>query len=110
MRSPTLGHSSEHPSLPPRPTHPLETVCVSLLEWLLSLSSYWCLSSLLRRHPSEPLFFHDSLSESFYLTSTHNIFSWPISTFLLFSWIGKPVLDTNLNSTHFWILQISQFI
>ena len=25
--------------------------------------------------------------------SIHNVFSWPISTFLLFSWIGKPVLD-----------------
>ena len=35
-----------------------------------------------------------ALSESFYLTSIHNIFSWPISTFLPFSQIRKPVLDT----------------
>jgi len=27
------------------------------------------------------------------LTSIHNVFSWPISTLLLFSQIGKPVLD-----------------
>jgi len=35
-----------------------------------------------------------ALSESCYLTSIHNILSWPILTFLLFSRIGKPVLDT----------------
>src|SRR5882724_4370884 len=35
-----------------------------------------------------------ALSESFYLMSIHNIFSWLISTLLLFSRIGKPVLDT----------------
>src|SRR5882724_11781286 len=37
-----------------------------------------------------------ALSESFYLMSIHNVFSWPISTFLLFSRIGKPVLDKSL--------------
>src|SRR5882724_3338503 len=35
-----------------------------------------------------------ALSESFYLMSIHNVFSWLISTFLLFSRIGKPILDT----------------
>src|SRR5882724_3853599 len=35
-----------------------------------------------------------AFSESFYLMSIHYVFSWPISTFLLFSQIGKPVLDT----------------
>ena len=34
-----------------------------------------------------------ALSESFFLTSIHNVLSWLISTLLLFSWIGKPVLD-----------------
>src|SRR5882724_13454623 len=34
--------------------------------------------------------------ESFLSTSIHNIFSWPISTFLCFSRIGKPVLDKGL--------------
>src|SRR5882724_12712793 len=34
-----------------------------------------------------------ALSESFYLMSIHNVFSWPISTLLLFSQIGKPILD-----------------
>src|SRR5882724_2229870 len=34
-----------------------------------------------------------ALSESFYLTSIHNVFSWLISTFLLFSQIRKPILD-----------------
>jgi|SRR5882724_4493009 len=32
--------------------------------------------------------------ESFLSMSIHNVFSWPISTFLHFSRIGKPVLDT----------------
>src|SRR5882724_10185846 len=40
-----------------------------------------------------------ALSESFYLMSIHNVFSWPISTFLLFSRIGKPVLDS-FTQTH----------
>src|SRR5882724_9016912 len=35
-----------------------------------------------------------ALSESFCLTSIHNVLSWPISTSLLFSWIRKPILDT----------------
>jgi len=35
-----------------------------------------------------------ALSESFYLTSIHNVFSWLISTLLLFSQIRKPILDT----------------
>src|SRR5882724_803411 len=38
-----------------------------------------------------------ALSESFCLTSIHNIFSWLILTFLLFIQIGKPVLDTHFN-------------
>src|SRR5882724_5498684 len=37
-----------------------------------------------------------ALSESFCLMSIHNVLSWPISTLLLFSQIGKPVLD-NVN-------------
>src|SRR5882724_5299543 len=41
-----------------------------------------------------------ALSESFYLTSTHNIFSWLILTLLLFSWIGKPILDNGLSAQH----------
>src|SRR5882724_6852434 len=32
--------------------------------------------------------------ESFLSMSIHNVFSWPISTFLRFSQIGKPVLDS----------------
>src|SRR5882724_5749208 len=35
-----------------------------------------------------------ALTESFLSMSIHNIFSWPISTFLHFSQIGKPVLDS----------------
>src|SRR5882724_10279324 len=37
-----------------------------------------------------------ALSESFCLTSIHIVFSWPISTLLLFSQIRKPILDTLL--------------
>src|SRR5882724_10265255 len=40
MRSLTLGCSSKHPSLPPRPTHPLETVCVSLLDLVVALTKF----------------------------------------------------------------------
>src|SRR5882724_3647682 len=36
--------------------------------------------------------------ESFLLTPIHNVFSWPISTFLRFSRIGKPILDTGCQS------------
>jgi len=39
-----------------------------------------------------------ALSESFYLTSIHNIFSWPILTSLLYSQIGKLVLDSGQGS------------
>jgi len=35
-----------------------------------------------------------ALTESFLSMSIHNVFSWPISTFLRFSRIGKPVLDS----------------
>jgi len=43
-----------------------------------------------------------ALSESFYLTFIHNVFSWLISTHLLFSQIGKPILDRwrNVEQTH----------
>ena len=34
-----------------------------------------------------------ALSESFSLMIIHDVFSLPISTFLLFSRVGKPVLD-----------------
>src|SRR5882724_682037 len=54
-----------------------------------------------------------ALSESFCLTSIHNVLSWPISTLLLFSQIGKSVLDTaayscaskleGLNCLQLWI-------
>src|SRR5882724_7834799 len=37
-----------------------------------------------------------ALAESFPSTSIHNIFSWPISTFLHFSRVRKPVLDNGL--------------
>src|SRR5882724_12370090 len=35
-----------------------------------------------------------ALSESFSLMIIHDIFPLPISTFLLFSWLRKPVLDS----------------
>src|SRR5882724_9345254 len=95
MRSPTLGRSSKHPSLPPRPTRPLETVCILLLDLVVTLTKFLLvfIFSLEETHPS--LFsFMTALSESLYLMSIHNIFSWPISTFLLFSQIGKPIPDT----------------
>src|SRR5882724_10964789 len=54
-----------------------------------------------------------ALSESFCLMSIHNVLSWPISTLLLFSQIGKSVLDTaayscaskleGLNCLQLWI-------
>jgi len=37
-----------------------------------------------------------ALTESFLSMSIHNVFSWPISTFLRFSRIGKPVLDIHI--------------
>src|SRR5882724_12881023 len=40
MRSPMLGHSSKPPSLRPRPTRPLETVCVSLLDLVVALAKF----------------------------------------------------------------------
>src|SRR5882724_12275573 len=36
--------------------------------------------------------------ESFLSTSIYSVFSWPISTFLRFSRIGKPVLDKDMIS------------
>jgi len=39
-----------------------------------------------------------ALSESFCLMSIHNVLSWLISTLLLFSRIGKPVLTDQLNT------------
>src|SRR5882724_8614383 len=67
MRSPTLGCSSKPQSFAPQLTCPLETVCFLLLDLVVALAKS--------------------------LLSIHNIFSWPISTLLLFSQIGKPVLD-----------------
>src|SRR5882724_207554 len=39
-RSPTLGHSSKPLSRAPRPTCPLETVCVSLLDLVVTLTKF----------------------------------------------------------------------
>src|SRR5882724_5708506 len=36
----TLGRSSKHPSLPPQLTRPLETVCVSLLDLVVTLAKF----------------------------------------------------------------------
>src|SRR5882724_6501580 len=41
-----------------------------------------------------------ALMESFLSTSIHNVFSWPILTFLHFSQVGKPVLDSSACSFH----------
>src|SRR5882724_13296369 len=38
--SPTLGHSSKPLSRTPRPTHPLETVCISLLDLVVTLTNF----------------------------------------------------------------------
>jgi len=35
-----LGHSQKHPSLPPRLTRPLETVCISLLDLVVTLTKF----------------------------------------------------------------------
>src|SRR5882724_2023280 len=48
-----------------------------------------------------------ALAESSPSTSIHNVFSWPISTFLRFSQVGKPVLDKCLNSVS--LLRTSPF-
>src|SRR5882724_5317549 len=88
-----LGCSSNPPSLPLRPTRPLETACVLLLDlvvtlaksilvFILSLEETFVRASFLLQQPSE----------SFYLK---NAFPWPISTSLLFSRIGKSVLDSS---------------
>src|SRR5882724_7490837 len=98
MRSPMLGCSSEHPSPPPRLTRPLETVCVSLLDLVVTLAKFLLVFIFSLEETPVRASFHDSLSESFYLTSIQNIFSWPISTFLLFSWIGKPILDIRIQT------------
>src|SRR5882724_1368697 len=63
MRSPTLGCSSKPLSHTPRPTHPLETVCISLLDLVVTLAKFLLLfifslaettirASFLSRHPS----------------------------------------------------------
>ena len=44
-----------------------------------------------------------ALSESFPLMIIHDIFSLLISTSLLFSWIRKPILDTELGCCCCWI-------
>src|SRR5882724_2559622 len=43
-----------------------------------------------------------ALTESFLSTSIHNVFSWPILTFLRFSRIGKPILDRRLKQRLAW--------
>src|SRR5882724_2018847 len=88
-----LGCSSKPLSHTPRPTHPLETVCVSLLDLVVALAKF--LSSLLERDNCPSLLsFTTALAESFPSMSIHNVFSWPISTFFHFSWVGKPILET----------------
>jgi len=86
---------SKHPSLPPQPTHPLETVCVSLLDLVVALSKFLLVFIFsLEETPGYPSLFSftTALSESFYLMSIHNVFSWPISTFWLFmSRMGFPI-------------------
>src|SRR5882724_10947119 len=51
-----------------------------------------------------------ALSESFSLTIIHDVFSSPISTFLLFSRVGKPVLDSNYQQDN-WskLLPLAEF-
>ena len=95
-RSPMLGHSSKHPSLLPRLTRPLETVCILLLDLVVALAKFLLVFIFsLEEKPIRASFLSWQPSlRAFYLTSIHNIFSWPISTFLLFSRIGKPVLES----------------
>ena len=57
-----------------------------LLLFIFSLEEDNCLSLLS---------FMTALAESSPSMSIHNVFSWPISTFLHFSQIGKPVLDSH---------------
>src|SRR5882724_5016992 len=94
-----LGRSLKPPSLPPQLTHPLETVCISLLDLVVALTKFLLVfifsleetpirASFLSRQPSP---------RAFYLTSIHNILSWPISTLLFFSQIGKSILDNWAN-------------
>src|SRR5882724_4960994 len=63
MRSPTLGCSLKPLSRTPRPTHPLETICVSLLDLVVALAKFLLLfifsleettvrASFLSRQPS----------------------------------------------------------
>src|SRR5882724_4114003 len=40
MRSLTLGCSSKPPSILPQPTHPLETVCILLLDLVVALAKF----------------------------------------------------------------------
>jgi len=75
----------------PRPTHPLETVCILLLDLVVTITKFFWYSSLLKIHSSEPILFMTA-SESFSLMIIHDIFSLLISTFLLFSRVGKPFL------------------
>src|SRR5882724_1719668 len=96
MRSPMLGHSSKLLSRTPRPTHPFETVCISLLDLVVTLAKFLLLFifSLEETTIQAFLSFMTALAESFPSTSIHNVFSWPILTFLRFSRIRKPILDT----------------
>src|SRR5882724_8172247 len=76
-------------------THPLETVCISLLDLVVALTKFLLVFIFsLEETPAHLLSFMTALSESFCLMSIHNALSWPISTLLLFSQIGKSVLDS----------------
>src|SRR5882724_6175498 len=95
MRSLTLGFSSTPRFLSPRLTHPLETVCILLLDLVVALAKFLLVFFLSLEETLVRAIFL-SLSESFSLTIIHDVFSLLISAFLLFSQVGKPVLDSVL--------------
>src|SRR5882724_7644826 len=90
-----LGCSSKPLSCTPRPTRPLETVCVSLLDLMVTLAKFLLLFIFsLEETTVRAFFLLTALAESFPSTSIHNVSSWPILTFLRFSRVEKPILDT----------------
>src|SRR5882724_8185216 len=88
--------SQQHESLPFLLTCPLVTVCVLLLDLVIALAKFHLvLVFSVEARPIQALFsFTAALSESFLPMLTHEIFSLLSPTYLHFSQVRKPVLDS----------------
>src|SRR5882724_11632130 len=98
-----LGCSSSHQFIICRLTCPLETVCVLLLDLVVTLTKFLLVLffSLEDTLLPSPFSFTTALSESFPWTIIRDVFSLPILTYLLFSQVRKPILDsTHIQYSH----------